>query len=253
VKKLAASIGLGAATLGLVAQPAGAGVKAKQPTPEAVQAWYKAQPKERKALPPEASLLSLNALYALMFDYKAQDDTGKCVDTGREGSKQVDKFRKTLTHSPDRKLNKQMDQALNRAGDAFDNCGFDGAKAVARSEGLWSQIEATLKLYGVDTGQPWALGGAPAPPPPPPASVTYDLTGQGSVSVTLQNASGGTEQFETPLPYHLDLGGVTGFVYISAQLQDTGTVTCEIKQGDQVVQTATSTGQYVIASCSGSV
>jgi hypothetical protein len=73
------------------------------------------------------------------------------------------------------------------------------------------------------------------------------------VSVTLQNASGGTEQFETPLPYQLDLGGVAGFVYISAQLQDTGTVTCEIKQDDQVIQTATSTGQYVIASCSGSV
>jgi hypothetical protein len=95
--------------------------------------------------------------------------------------------------------------------------------------------------------------------PPPPPSVTYDLTGRGTVSVTLQNASGGTEQFETPLPYHLDLGpagtfgGISGFVYISAQLQDTGTVTCQIKKGDQVIQTATSTGQYVIASCSGSV
>ncbi len=95
--------------------------------------------------------------------------------------------------------------------------------------------------------------------PPPPPSVTYDLTGQGSVSVTLQNASGGTEQFETGLPYHLDLGpagtfgGLSGFVYISAQLQSSGSVTCEIKKGGQVIQTATSTGQYVIASCSGSV
>jgi hypothetical protein len=95
--------------------------------------------------------------------------------------------------------------------------------------------------------------------PPPPPSVTYDLTGQGAVSVTLENASGGTEQFETPLPFHRDLGpagtfgGLSGFVYISAQLQDSGTVTCTIKKGDQVIQTATSTGQYVIASCSGSV
>jgi hypothetical protein len=99
----------------------------------------------------------------------------------------------------------------------------------------------------------------PPSPPPPPPSVTYDLTGQGSVFVTMQNASGGTEQFETRLPYHLDLGpagtfgGLSGFVYISAQLQDTGTVTCTIKKGEQVIQTATSTGQYVIASCSGSV
>jgi hypothetical protein len=97
------------------------------------------------------------------------------------------------------------------------------------------------------------------PPPPPPPSVTYDLSGQGRVMVTMQNASGGTEQFETGLPYHLDLGpsgtfgGVSGFVYISAQLQSSGSVTCEIKKGEQVIQTATSSGQYVIASCSGSV
>jgi hypothetical protein len=110
------------------------GRRSEAADPGDVQAWYKAQPKDRKALPPEASLLSLNLLYGLMFDYKTQDDTDKCLDTGNKGSKQVDKFRKTLTHSPDRKLNKQMDQALNRAGDAFDNCGFDGAKAVARSE-----------------------------------------------------------------------------------------------------------------------
>jgi hypothetical protein len=32
-----------------------------------------------------------------------------------------------------------------------------------------------------------------------------------------------------------------------------GSVTCTINQGEQVIQTATSTGQYVIASCSASV
>jgi hypothetical protein len=251
-----ASIALGAVSLGIAAQPAGASVVAKQPTPEAVQAWYKVPPTKTKAASsPEASIGSLNLLYGVMFAYKTQNDD-KMFDAGRAGSKAVDKVRKTLTHSPDSKLNKQIDTALNRAGDAFDNIGFDDAKAVGRSEGMWAKIEAKLKSYGVDTGEPWALSGnaAPAPPPPPPPpSVTYDLTGQGTVSVTMQNASGGTEQFETRLPYHLDLGGLSGFVYISAQLQVTGTVTCEIKQGEQVVQTATSTGQYVIATCSGYV
>jgi hypothetical protein len=251
VTKVLATIALGAIGLGLVAQPAGvAGAAAAPPPPEAVQAWYKAQPKERKALPPDASLTSLNLLYSVMFDFKPTDDK-QAIKTGDEGSKQVDKFRKALTHSPDRKLNDLMNKALDCAGGAFDNVGFDGQKAVSRCESRWAKIEATLKLYGVDTGAAWALGGAPPPPPPPPASVTYDLTGQGSVSVTLQNASGGTEQFETPQPYHLDLGPTTGFVYISAQLQDTGTVTCTIKQGDTVIQTATSSGQYVIATCSG--
>jgi hypothetical protein len=239
----------------LVVQPASATIA--QPTPEAVQAWYKVPPTKTKAASsPEVSIGSLNLLYGVMFEYKAQDDD-KMFEAGRAGSKAVDKVRKTLTHSPDRKLNKQMDTALNRAGDAFDDIGFDDAKAVGRSEGLWAKIEAKLKSYGVDTGAPWALSGnaapAPAPPPPPPPSVTYDLTGQGTVSVTMQNKSGGTEQYETRLPYHLDLGGLSGFVYISAQLQDSGTVTCEIKQGEQVIQTATSTGQYVIATCSGYV
>jgi hypothetical protein len=116
---------------------------------------------------------------------------------------------------------------------------------------------ATLPSESAPT--PMTASSPPPPPPPPPPSVTYDLTGQGSVSVTMQNASGGTEQFETRLPYHLDLGpagtfgGLSGFVYISAQLQSSGTVTCEIKKGDQVIQSATSSGEYVIASCSGSV
>lgn len=243
-------IALGAVAFGVIAQPAEAGVESKQPTPEAVQAWYKAQPKDRKALTAEASLLDLNVLYRLMFDYQASNDD-KRFDTGHEGSTKVDSFRKTLTHSPDRKLNNLMNKALDCAGGAFDNIGFDGVKAVNSCESRWAKIEATLKLYGVDTGAAWALGGAPAPPPPPPASVTYDLTGQGTVSVTLQNESGGTEQFDTPLPYHRDLGGFSGFVYISAQLNNTGTVTCEIKQGDTVIQNATSSGQYVIATCSG--
>jgi hypothetical protein len=253
MSKVIASIALGAASVGIVAEPVGAGAEAKQPSPEAMQAWYRTPPKKTTtAASPEASILSLNLLYGVMFEFKAQDNDER-FDAGRAGSKEVDKVRKTLTHSPDRKLNKQMDRALNRVGDAFDAIGFDDAEAVGRSEGLWAKIEAKLQSYGVDTGEPWALSGNPPPLPPPPPSVTYDLTGQGTVSVTMQNASGGTEQFETRLPYHLDLGGASGFVYISAQLQDTGTVTCEIKQGDQVVQTATSTGQYVIATCSGYV
>jgi hypothetical protein len=115
-------------------------------------------------------------------------------------------------------------------------------------------VTRCVQTFSSDTSPP-----APTPAPPPPPTVTYDLTGQGAVSVTLQNASGGTEQFETGLPYHLDLGpagtfgGLSGFVYISAQLQNSGTVTCTIKKGEQVIQTATSSGQYVIATCSGSV
>ena len=85
-----------------------------------------------------------------------------------------------------------------------------------------------------------------------PVPVSYELTGHGSVSVTMW-ASGDPEQLTTTLPYHLDLGAVDGFVFISAQLQGEGTVTCTIKQGDRVIQTATSSGHDRIATCSGSV
>lgn len=83
--------------------------------------------------------------------------------------------------------------------------------------------------------------------------VSYDLTGHGSVRVTMSNASGDPDQLTTPLPYHLDLGGVEGFVFLSAQLHGEGTVTCTIKQGDRVVQTVTSSGHDRIATCFGIV
>jgi hypothetical protein len=195
----------------------------------------------------------LDLAYRRTFELKTSVGVVVGAELTVNASHYLDDSRKVVTHSPDKDLNKRINKALDCVGDAFDNYGYDGAKAVARCEGRWVKVEATLKLYGVDTGEAWILSGNSPPPPPPPPSVTYDLTGQGSVSVTLQNASGGTEQFDTRLPYHLDLGPASGFVYISAQLQNTGTVTCEIKQGDQVIQNATSTGQYVIASCSGSV
>jgi hypothetical protein len=184
---------------------------------------------------------------------------GQLRDVADQGSEYVDIHRQILTHSPDKSLNKLTDRALNDVGDVFDavkdkkyiSALEDSYSANAR----WAKIETKLKSYGVDTGEAWTLSGnVPADAArSPPQSVTYDLTGQGTATVTMQNASGGTEQFETPLPYHLDLGGYTGFVYISAQLEDTGTVTCTIKRGEEVIQTATSTGQYVIASCSGEV
>jgi hypothetical protein len=280
VTKIIATIALGAASLGIVVQPAGAGLEAAQPDPAKVQAWAtKAQKYKSRFVPTisgnvfdrnpadEETLYAapvggggttgvirvLDLAYFRTFQLKTEDNDDDGIELGINASNYIDDVRRILTHSPDKDLNKRINKAVDCVGDAFDNYGYDGEKAVARCEGRWAKIEATLKLYGVDTGEPWMLSGNSPPPPPPPPSVTYDLTGQGSVSVTMQNASGGTEQFETRLPYHLDLGGVSGFVYISAQLEDTGTVTCEIKQGEQVIQTATSTGQYVIATCSGSV
>lgn len=95
-------------------------------------------------------------------------------------------------------------------------------------------------------------------------SVVYYVEGTArSVSITMENRTGGTEQADNrAVP--LAAGGTPGlrlgqipcgqFVYISAQNEgETGTVTCRIEVDGVTLETATSSGAYVIATCSGSV
>jgi hypothetical protein len=86
------------------------------------------------------------------------------------------------------------------------------------------------------------------------AVVTYEVTGDGSADLTTTNASGGTEQKTVNLPYSEQLDPPPdGLVYLSAQLNGSGSISCKISYGGQVIQEASSQGDYVIASCSGSI
>lgn len=87
-------------------------------------------------------------------------------------------------------------------------------------------------------------------------AVIYEITGTAKeVDVTLNNASGGTEQYDdVRLPkkytyyYFSD-----SFLYISAQNQgDSGSVTVKIYINGRLFKTSRSSGAYVIASASGS-
>lgn len=87
--------------------------------------------------------------------------------------------------------------------------------------------------------------------------VLYKITGTGRAGdVTYENGEGGTEQADISIPWQkgetMEYGD---FVYISAQSGDDAnrTITCEIRVNGDVFKTSTSTGRYVIASCSGSV
>lgn len=88
--------------------------------------------------------------------------------------------------------------------------------------------------------------------------VLYRVTGNGRrADVTYENAGGNSEQIdgveiEWKKGQTMEVGD---FVYLSAQsADDTGrTITCEILVNGEVVETATSSGRYVIASCSGRV
>ena len=83
-------------------------------------------------------------------------------------------------------------------------------------------------------------------------TITYRVTGNGSADLTLENASGNTEQLTAPLPWSRTFISSPGsFVYISAQLNGTGNVQCDILSNGTVIETATSSGEYVIADCSG--
>ncbi len=78
--------------------------------------------------------------------------------------------------------------------------------------------------------------------------VRYVLTGVNvsAASLTLQNASNGTEQGDFTIPYCRIFSDFKGgdFVYISAQiLQGSGSLTCKIYDGNNVISEASATGK----------
>lgn len=96
-------------------------------------------------------------------------------------------------------------------------------------------------------------------PPPLPAGVhrvEYSISGSaGAVGLTYRNATGGTEQRDVGLPGSLSFNALAGqFVYISAQNRtNSGDVHVSITVDGGLLQQATSSTPYGIASASGSV
>lgn len=96
-------------------------------------------------------------------------------------------------------------------------------------------------------------------------AIKYHVEGSArTVSITMQSRSGNMEQVSSvALPMKssagtegLSLGEVAcgEFLYISAQNNgETGTVTCRITSNGVTIEEASSSGAFVIASCSGSV
>jgi len=163
---LALGVALGVALIGLPATAAGA---KQPPTQEQVQAWATTLPRQPTSLldpvySPIDAIHSLDHTYAVMLQDFSQNSPGDAWSKGGEGSKSVDHYRRLLVHSPDRNLNKLTNRALNQVGDVFDEVDSTNTRQAARkapsSSLLWAQVEATLKQYGVDTGDPWLLSTA---------------------------------------------------------------------------------------------
>lgn len=95
-------------------------------------------------------------------------------------------------------------------------------------------------------------------PVPVVREVTYRVEGVvlgGRVSLTMQNAEGGTEQTTASLPYERTLRMRPGsFSYISVQNRgSSGHLSCEILVDGEPFKKSTSSGGYAIATCSGIV
>ena len=85
--------------------------------------------------------------------------------------------------------------------------------------------------------------------------VYYKVTGTKALSITIQNESGGTEQFtNVVLPWEKILLGFTDdhFVYVSAQNANSGTISVYIYVDGKLFKSSSSNGEYAIASASGS-
>lgn len=95
------------------------------------------------------------------------------------------------------------------------------------------------------------------PASPTSYTVRYRVGGTASeADITIENESGGSEQKTIDVPWSETFEAELGqFVYVSAQSQDDAerTINCEIQVNGAVLESAESRGQYVIASCSGSV
>lgn len=87
-------------------------------------------------------------------------------------------------------------------------------------------------------------------------TVTYQATGskEARIDLTYQNETGGTVQESYIVPWKKDFKMNPGdFTYLSVQINGTGEIACSISVDGVIVKQAKSSGQYVIASCSGSV
>ena len=108
-----------------------------------------------------------------------------------------------------------------------------------------------------------APSGPSGPVTPRTIEVVYELSGTArSADITYTGTGGSTEQqtgIDVPL---VTTSGERGlrvsmapgdFAYLSAQNRGDGTITCTIRAGATTVDTATSRGEFAVASCSGRV
>jgi len=175
---------------------------------------------------------SITAEFAPVYDITISSSAGGSVTTPGEG---------TFTYGAG-----MVVELLAKAEEGYDFVDWTG------DVGTIAYVNYYSTTITMDSDKSITANFEPEPPPPP--EVEYKITGTASrVSVTLNNATGGTEQYDNvsvPHTYSFDTFS-DWFLYISAQNQgEYGSVTVTIYLNGEVVKTSTSSGAYVIATAS---
>ncbi len=175
---------------------------------------------------------SITAEFAPAYDLTVSSSAGGSVTTPGEG---------TFTYGAGTVVN-----LVARAEEGYDFVDWTG------DVGTIAYVNYYSTTITIDSDKSITANFEPEPPPTP--EVEYKITGTASqVDVTLNNATGGTEQYDNvsvPHTYRFDTFS-DWFLYISAQNQgEYGSVTVTIYLNGGVVNTATSEGAYVIATAS---
>lgn len=120
---------------------------------------------------------------------------------------------------------------------------------------LWLGLGITaIVLFLATCGGCVALGGAAADSMSKSHTITYHIDGQGKALITYVGDNFSEGQETTQLPWEKTVT-VTGWqpVVLEAQLQDnSGALTCHIDVDGHVGKPVTSSGEYVVVTCSDS-
>jgi len=175
---------------------------------------------------------SITADFVPVYDLTISSSAGGSVTTPGEG---------TFTHNAGTVVD-----LVARAEEGYDFINWTG------DVGTIAYVNYRSTTITMDSDKSITANFEPEPPPTP--EVEYKITGTASkVFVTLNNESGGTEQFDNvSVPHTYTFEEFDDwFLYISAQnLGESGSVTVTIYLNGEVVATSTSSGAYVIATAS---
>jgi hypothetical protein len=158
MRKLLAAVTVGIAVVGYAATPGGAD---SPPPPEkvaAVQAWMNEPLLTVPGADTRADIfLNVNLEAAAVLRAASEHNNKARHKAETTASNNIDDYRPVVTHSPDRKLNKAINKALDALGDWYEGVS-DESRFDKATDKPWNKVKAILASYGLRTDDWLVLG-----------------------------------------------------------------------------------------------